>query len=618
MTRKEDARPPMPPEPPARIGIPLILFAVVAVAAVNLGALASPYATLPLGRLADPDAYLRLDRVLALRMGGGWFDDVTVAIMAPEGLALHWTRPLDLLILLPALALEWLAGMEPRQAIFTAGIFVSPVLHVGAAVAAAWAARGLWPGNAPWHAVLLMVATPTATMYCTAGRADHHALMLLMLALAFGAAVRALAPGGPARAAAWTGVAIGAGIWVSPEVLLAAAPLLLGTGLAAMFAADGRALALQGLRMGLGASGTVIVAILAERPPSGWFDIAYDRVSVHHLVLALLVSIVFLVAARVGGWPRGRRFAACAATAGVALGGLLLAFPRALLASLAQADQTSRTVMLPAVQEMQPLPPFGEGDIGTTLATIGGPPVIAIIAMLLAVPGWRRDGRWPAGFTVGLALAVTLVAAFAARRFALDLAVPAALAGAGMVGLLLGASWPRAVALRALLAAGLLFGLLGLPLLSLAGPSPAAQARAPETQARDAHCDATALGRWLDSARPEVTPGQPRPILMASDIFLGPEIAWRAPYRAVSGPYHRGGAAFDDTLAVFANTDPDAARTVLHRRQVSLLLFCPAAPGMIVRPGSLAERIRNGDAPAWLRPVPLPDTLSGFRLFIPQ
>ena len=61
----------MPPEPPARIGIPLILFAVVAVAAVNLGALASPYATLPLGRLADPDAYLRLDRVLALRMGGG-------------------------------------------------------------------------------------------------------------------------------------------------------------------------------------------------------------------------------------------------------------------------------------------------------------------------------------------------------------------------------------------------------------------------------------------------------------------------------------------------------------------------------------------------------------------
>lgn len=608
----------MPPEPPARIGVPLILFAIVAVAAVNLGALASPHATLPFGRLADPDAYLRLDRVLALRMGGGWFDDVTVAVMAPEGLALHWTRPLDLLILLPGLLLEWLAGMDPRRAIFTAGIFVSPVLHAGAAVAAAWAAAGMWPGKAPWHAALLMVATPTATMYCTAGRADHHALMLLLLALGFGAAMRALSPAGPARAARWAGMAFGAGIWVSPEVLLGAAPLLLGTGLAAMLAADGRALALQGLRMGLGAAATIGLAILVERPPAGWADIAYDRVSLHHLVLALLVSAVFLVAARVGAWPRGRRIAACAATAALALSALLLVFPRALLASLAQADETSRTVMLPAVQEMQPLPPFGEGGLGTTLATIGGPPFMAIIAIMLAAPAWRRDGRWPAGLALAVALATTLVAAFAARRFTLDLAVPAALGGAGMVGLLLAASWPRAVAARAALAGLLLFGLLGLPLVAVVGPSPAAQARLPETEARDAGCDVTALARWLDATRPEVTPGQPRPILMASDIFLGPEVAWRAPYRAVAGPYHRGGAAFGDTLVVFATGGADAARAVLHRRQVSLLLFCVGAPGIAVPPGSLGALIRDGQAPAWLRPVSLPAALSGFRLFIPQ
>lgn len=61
----------MQPEPPARIGLALILFAIVAVAAVNIGALAAVDAVLPFCRLADPDAYLWLDRVLDLRPGGG-------------------------------------------------------------------------------------------------------------------------------------------------------------------------------------------------------------------------------------------------------------------------------------------------------------------------------------------------------------------------------------------------------------------------------------------------------------------------------------------------------------------------------------------------------------------
>lgn len=608
----------MPPEPPARIGVPLILFAVVAVVAVNLGALASPYATLPFGRLADPDAYLRLDRVLALRMGGGWFDDVTLAVMAPEGLRLHWTGPLDLMILLPALGLEWLGGLDPRRAIFLSGIVVSPVLHGLAAIAAAWAARGLWPGRAPWYAVLLMVATPTATLYCTAGRADHHALMLLTLALGLGAAIRALSPGGTARSAAGAGLAFGAGIWVSPEVLIGAAPILLATGTAAMLARDGRVLALQGLRMGLGAAAVIAVAIVAERPPVGWLAVAYDRVSVHHLVLALLVAAVFLVAARTGAWPNGRRIAACGGAAAVAFAALLLMFPNALLASLGQADEASRTMMLPGVQEMQPLPPFADGGLGTTLATIGGPPFAALIAILLAAPGWRRDGRWPAGLALAAALATALVATFAARRFALDLATPAAVGGAGMVGLLLAAAWPRNEAVRALLAGGLLFGLLGLPFLSLLGPSPAAQVAQVQTRLHDAGCDGTAMARWLDLTRPMVRPGQPPPILMASDIFLGPEIAWRAPYHTVAGPYHRGGAGVADTRAVFDAADPDVARTVLHRRGVSLLLICIAVPDRAVPPGSLAALIRDGQAPAWLHPVPLPEALAGFRLFIPQ
>ena len=77
----------------------------------------------------------------------------------------------------------------------------------------------------------------------------------------------------------------------------------------------------------------------------------------------------------------------------------------ALLASLAQADETSRAVMLPAVQEMQPLPPFGDGGLGTTLATIGAFLIAASLLIFFTniwlsyrdtkKPGWIPPGPDP-------------------------------------------------------------------------------------------------------------------------------------------------------------------------------------------------------------------------------
>jgi len=53
--------------------------------------------------LSDTDSYTRLLRVPDLWHGGPWFDPLLPWLGAPAGVALHWTRPLGLLILLPAL-----------------------------------------------------------------------------------------------------------------------------------------------------------------------------------------------------------------------------------------------------------------------------------------------------------------------------------------------------------------------------------------------------------------------------------------------------------------------------------------------------------------------------------
>lgn len=600
----------MPPEPPSRIGLPLILAAILLVALVQVASLGNPDAPRVLtGALADPDAYLRLVRVLALREGAGWHDDVTPRLNAPDGLLIQWTRPVDLLILLPALVLEALAGLAPRQALLVSGILVSPVLHAAAVVAAAWAARAIWAGSAPWHALVLAAGAPTAVTYSGFGRADHHALILLAITLAIGAALRALSPNGSARAAYGAGAALGLGLWTGPEVLIVAAPMLLATGLAVVIAEDGRALAAQGERMALGMAGVILLAMLVEHAPAEWLVAEYDRVSIHHLAIALFAAAVFRIARSVGATPRGRRLAVAAAAGAGALALLIGLFPGALKGPLGNADAPTMLHLFPVIAENRPLPPFADGTLLEAATIAGGTALGGALALVLAFPGWRRDGRWPAGLMLAAVLLVGVVATFGARRFALDLAPTAAVAAAGLLGMLLAASWPRMIALRAGLAGALFLGMLALPFAGLLSPRPLAT-----EQAVDAGCQWTEMVDWLATEHPGVSAGQPAPILLAGDLFIGSEIAWRTPYRSVAAPHHRGGDAIADTVAVLRATTPDAAREILERRGVALLLTCTTTPVISVAAGSFAAALRDGAAPDWLRPVPLPAQLSAFRL----
>jgi asparagine N-glycosylation enzyme membrane subunit Stt3 len=604
--------PPTPEDPPSRIGAGLVAFAVLLVALLNLAALARPDAGLLRGQLADADSYLRLLRVLDLRIGAAWFDDLNLHVAAPEGIVIQWTRPVDLLILLPGLALERLGGLPPRDALFVAGVLLSPVLHVAAAVAAAWAAQAIWPGRAPWYAVLLVGASPAAVIYSAAGRADHHTLILLAIMLGLGAALRALRPGGRDGPAVAAGLCFGFGVWVGPEVLIVAIPVLTAGGIAAVVAADGRHAARQGLRMALGMAGMVALAIAAERAPADWAGVAYDAVSVHHLALALLMAAVFVAAGLRAQGPRPARLVVAGLAAATAVAVLVLAFPDALRGPLGSVDEAYLRHLHPTIEENLPLPPFGPGTGWDVLSILGGGAVLAALALALAAPGWVRGGTWPAGLALALAFLACLAAAFGARRFALDLAAPAAVAGAGLVGAVLHGAWPRAEGARAAVAALCFFGGLGLPVVGLgrAAAPPAASAAAPPAEA----CDWTAMARWLDLHRPGVEDATPAPVLMAADLFIGSEIAWRTPYRSVAAPHHRGGGAIADTVLLLDAPGLEAARAVLARRGAALLLVCPGDAAVAGRTGALVAAIRAGRLPAWLAPVALPDGLAGFSL----
>ena len=78
------------------------------------------------GLLADPDSYMRLNRVLALHDGGSWFDSREWRINPPEGHVQHWTRPLDLILLAGAWLLEPWLGFG--QALHLFGVLLSPLM----------------------------------------------------------------------------------------------------------------------------------------------------------------------------------------------------------------------------------------------------------------------------------------------------------------------------------------------------------------------------------------------------------------------------------------------------------------------------------------------------------
>jgi hypothetical protein len=123
------------------------------------------------------------------------------------------------------------------------------------------------------------------------------------------------------------------------------------------------------------------------------------------------------------------------------------------------------------------------------------------------------------------------------------------------------------------------------------------------------------LARWLATMRPDGAGRAPEaadPVILTISPNLTPELAYL--------PYHRGGAAFEDTVAAFTARDEASARAVLDRRGVGFILIClrtrPPNLGPI-DPDSLEARLRgSGDPPAWLRPFALPPELRGdYRMF---
>jgi hypothetical protein len=564
--------------------------------------------------LVDTDSYMRVLRIMDLYRGGGWYNTMTDRLGAPEGLSLHWTRPVDLLILLPAL-LAHLFGVPVDRAVYWIGASFSSICHILACFAAAWAAKPLWQSSGHRFAALILLTNAAAFGYGIFGRADHHTLLLLMTALMLGCMLRAALgdarPGERRRWATLGGVCAGFGVWVSPEMMVPIVPVIATLGLFWLDApldrkrmpdANGiQDWAAPGAAFSLAMAAVMLIAIPIEQPPAHWLSPEYDKVSIPYLVLPLLWAAVFLAAQRVRGGVLLRSLAG-AGLAVVGAGLLFLLYPDLLLGPLS-VDPRLKTDFLDSVQEMQPLWPTSIDRLRNFLPLIGQS-VTAIVLLPFAFRAWRSGARWSA-LLLTMAFGFMLIGALLHARLGVELAPTIAIICAGFFYLteqkLEGKSRLLRTPVLVMVAVWLTCG----PLFSVAFlPQP------PEGQT----CPIGKLADWLNSARPGIGAGvSPEPIVMTDDISYAPELAFRTPYRFVAGPYHRNPQAIFDTADAMLDQKGDTAHAILEKRQVALVIRCID----VVVPRyqdpdhfNFYADLGRAKPPAWLTRIELPPELS--------
>ncbi|HSA79200.1 MAG TPA: hypothetical protein VLE23_00170 [Geminicoccaceae bacterium] len=595
------------------------------------------------GALADPDSYMRLNRVLALHDGGAWFDPRDPRINPPEGHVQHWTRPLDALLFAGAWLLEPFLGF--REALHVLGVLLSPVVLCLCLIALAWASAPVLDRDARLFACLALLTQPTVVAYSSLGRPDHHTLLLLLFILFVGQILRLLDGATERRLALGAGAVAALGVWISPEALSFIAPGLLALGLGWLLGQGG----LASHHRNLLASATLFLALalIIERGPTALSAIENDRLSLVHVTLFALLGLFWTVvpyrrdrdrplfrqqrAARraVHGrlpaqrqiraarqWPPIplRTGLAAAGAAGLAALMLIL-FPVLLQGPLGPVDPLYQSLRLERIVEVQPLIALETlsaaelGHAANRLIQIVGIAAVALpfLVVLLVRPS-ATQRLWLA---VALVLAVFLPLAFYQVRWSIYAQVALLLPYSAGVGWLLH-RLARLVPGGALVLCRPLVILIGLfwPLL-LGQAFPRKQ-----IVTADQGCPIDRLAPALAAAGG----GASGTVLGMADY--GPEILYRTAHAVLSIPNHRPQPGFAATLRILSATDPAAARAELERAGVDWILLCPNPVERAVFAAgapsgtSLYRRLIDGQAPAWLHPLPLPqDVTDAVRLF---
>ncbi|MCW8915068.1 MAG: hypothetical protein OQK24_04350 [Magnetovibrio sp.] len=240
------------------------------------------------GFIGNPDAYVRLERIRQLMVDGGWFERVFQRVGMDDQLILHWTRPLDALVIVATwIAESFTTSPDPLM-------LAGTVISLPAAWIALYLASNL-PSIAGEHRPMALGLTALFIsllpyfyfVFIAQGWPDHHGLLLILFILALLLGHNILDQ--DSKRSAWgLGFVQALAIWISPESLVSIGALHIGFGLLWAMGLNKNVSRLV-LRSTIALALGVFAALWIEFGAISKLDLALDRLSLFSLALSLVL-----------------------------------------------------------------------------------------------------------------------------------------------------------------------------------------------------------------------------------------------------------------------------------------------------------------------------------------
>jgi hypothetical protein len=545
-------------------------------------------------QLVDTDCYMRLVRVQQLFTTGDWYNDVIYRSNWPYGEVLHWSRLLDVILIIGAYIGTFVVDFN--TALFWWGMFISPVVHIFTLLSLVWAARVGFNQESIVRLVFLFLGQIGIWGYCYIGRPDHHSILLCLFLLLFGCCIRMVDNRYGLRYGIYAGILAATAMWVSVEALAAIFMVMciltiLWIGKVEKFAAQGEAFSLTLLLF-------CAIYIVIEFPPIRVLEVVYDKLSLVHVVVFLLSTLFWMQIRWIAYKSRSQRFGIVIVFS--CISGIILQyyFPGIFHGPFAGIDPRIIPIWLSKVQEMQPLLDFSRWGIVEMLIYIG--PMTICLPYMVYRAIIRREVFTREWLVYGVGMSIYIPLALYQARWSAYAEVVMLFPMAFILQEYISKLDNRCknnwrVIVKALFTVVFCFGYFMFAQLVL----PFEEVKEPIT--------VTKMAIFLND--PSQLGAIPKTI--ATDVDFGPEILYRTSHRVIATPYHRNGDGiiFMNEL-MKAQTDNEVYQ-LLCQRKVDLILLCRQTRESAFDDDSLYGRLQSGQYPECIVPIKLPVTLQG-------
>jgi hypothetical protein len=559
------------------------------------------------GRLIGADSYYWMVVFREFIETGKWHVDIIERSNAPFGESWFRSHPYQILLLIIFWPIHLFFDVDTSLRL--TALLIGPTLGILLCVTAMWAATPILHQHRYWVMPMLFLQFPVFVQMLP-GLVDHHTTQQLTFVIALGLVIRTLTSARKLAFAFGAGMVHGLGLWISLELLTLPIMTYACGGMMWLLAPRPDANAPPVSRwiasFGVGFLVVVAVAVVIEHPPGQWLAAEYDRVSVVHVLMAALATVVWATIDQMQhrvaiAHSFIGRLTMLAVAGALALAIIYVVYPNFFLGPLAQTEQPLRSLLHDVVGETTPIytqsPILVLGHLGLNVAAVPA----AIWIAVKTRDTWQVMSAW-IFIAVGLVLFALLLLAY--LRFSAYVSCLAVFPLSYVLGQII--EYTRAnfglasgLAIRAVAILLIVPGAGSLP-ISIASPGVN-----PLTL-----CQNKDIAPFLNALEGKKT--------ILAGFFDGPELLYFTRHSVIGTPMHRNADGIIDTHRIMSDRKGSTAKSIIDARGIDLILLCKGREfdlGMIQYQGigdhaTLYHQLMSARPPPWLKPVILPDALT--------